>query len=434
MSEGKGKIIEKDANNKRRGKRSKSKNLASKHSPVLESLDSNSEIFPGMSLSGDCVEVRKDGAHGGETVTMSSPRRDTPWPVTNANGQQLVTNANGAPAYGQVALESPSKGHRRRLSIPKFEGTPTSNSNNTGSLPPQEWVIQPPFSIAPTSAEVVFDVRSTGYARSKVKIPSIMPPLYEIKGAVCFNTNERVDSAVDVCKEMWADRSNVDEDVAEWLKNEFGLKDAAADGHAGESLRDPSIPPIIVVHWQLPYSNSGFLGRKKEDGGQIGFFFEAGPDFVSETNELYERGSHGDDEKGSLTGNAGKLLRNWLRNASEDFALRSRFKAIMKVHNLDNIGLGTFGKYNGKPVLIKKTGALTTGTLPSGRKYVEMRCNVHGWGLMSRRGFVHVVPKLKEMIMHVGFVIEGRDDDELPERLLGSAALRQLDPNMVVNL
>ena len=95
--------------------------------------------------------------------------------------------------------------------------------------------------------------------------------MYTIKGAVCFNTKEKVDSAVEVCREMW--EGDEDEEIEVWLRNEFGL--AGVQSVEPEvSLQDDSIPPIVVVHWQLPFSNNGLFGKKKEDGGQIAFCFE----------------------------------------------------------------------------------------------------------------------------------------------------------------
>jgi hypothetical protein len=63
-----------------------------------------------------------------------------------------------------------------------------------------------------------------------------------------------------------------------------------------------------------------------------------------------------------------------------------------------------------------------------------MVCDVHGWGMFSKRGLVAVVPKLKDMVLDVGFVIEGRSEDELPERLAGSCCVANLDPKACLAL
>ena len=241
------------------------------------------------------------------------------------------------------------------------------------------------------------------------------------------------------------------------MRNEFGLGDGQVEPKV--ALDDDTIPPVVVVHWQLPFSNNGMFGKKKEDGGQIAFFFEISEEFAHECNTVEEggigeafegagkvRGQKAKQEVGSRSALSNpserltrpfslrsplsppQLLRHWLCNAPDDFALRSRFKAIMMVEDLSALGLEYLNGYNGKPVLIQKTGAIFTGTLPSGRKFLEMRCDVHGWGMMSKRGLVSVMPRIKDMTMDMGFVIEGREDDELPERLLGACRVKQLDP------
>ena len=40
-------------------------------------------------------------------------------------------------------------------------------------------------------------------------------------------------------------------------------------------------------------------------------------------------------------------------------------------------------------------------------------------------------PKFVTMVLNVGFTIEGRDDEELPEVLLGGAKVFNLDPDSV---
>ena len=106
----------------------------------------------------------------------------------------------------------------------------------------------------------------------------------------------------------------------------------------------------------------------------------------------------------------------------------------MLIEDLATLGLDYLSSYNGKPVLIQKTGAVFTGNLPSGRKFLEMRCDVHGWGIMSKRGLVSVIPRIKDMTMDMGFVIEGREEDELPERLLGACRVKELDPSAALEL
>lgn len=72
--------------------------------------------------------------------------------------------------------------------------------------------------------------------------------------------------------------------------------------------------------------------------------------------------------------------------------------------------------YNGKPVLIKKTG-----TMYRGANFIEMDVNVHKFTYPCRLCLINMKEKFAEMVIRVGFTIEGRSDEELPEVLLGCA-------------
>ena len=96
---------------------------------------------------------------------------------------------------------------------------------------------------------------------------------------------------------------------------------------------------------------------------------------------------------------------------------------MAQVHDIGKLGLpGFIEKYNGKPTLITKSGTFTTGP-----GYAEMDINVHRFGFPAKRGLYHLQEKFKDMICEVGFTIEGRDDSELPEVMLGIAKLNRLD-------
>ena len=43
----------------------------------------------------------------------------------------------------------------------------------------------------------------------------------------------------------------------------------------------------------------------------------------------------------------------------------------------------------------------------------------------------HAFPKFISMVLNIGFTIEGRDDHELPELLLGGAKVFNMDPDSI---
>ena len=74
--------------------------------------------------------------------------------------------------------------------------------------------------------------------------------------------------------------------------------------------------------------------------------------------------------------------------------------------------------YNGKPVLIRSTGLVTKGV-----NYIEIDINVHNFGTLARKGMEVMFENFSEMVIDLGFTIEGRLDEELPEALLGKVTL-----------
>merc|ERR1711908_99791 len=71
-------------------------------------------------------------------------------------------------------------------------------------------------------------------------------------------------------------------------------------------------------------------------------------------------------------------------------------------------------QYNAKPVLIQKSGALHAGA-----DFLEMDVDIRGWSYPSKSGLYTLLPSFKDILVEIGFVIEGRDDDEMPEAMLG---------------
>ena len=90
---------------------------------------------------------------------------------------------------------------------------------------------------------------------------------------------------------------------------------------------------------------------------------------------------------------------------------RWRFKAIAHIVNFDELGLPSWLKgYNAKPVLIQKSGAVHVGP-----DFLEMDVDIRGWSILSKQGLFTLFPHFKDILVEIGFVIEGRDDDEMPE-------------------
>jgi hypothetical protein len=130
-----------------------------------------------------------------------------------------------------------------------------------------------------------------------------------------------------------------------------------------------------------------------------------------------------------------KLLKRWCSIAPEEpFAERKefgRFKVLAQVRNIDDVSIPSFAKrYNGKPALIRKTGMLYRCG-PSG-SYLNMDINVHAFGYMARSGLQSIFRDFQDFILSVGFTVESRSDEELPECILGCFDLNHVDYNAAV--
>jgi len=134
------------------------------------------------------------------------------------------------------------------------------------------------------------------------------------------------------------------------------------------------------------------------------------------------------EEKGGLTVRpATRLLVRWFNEAQNNFKMRSRFKTMAVLEKIETLGLGSFiNSFNGKPTLISKSGTFTRH-----ENYVEMAINVHKFSYIARQALYRLIPKFQQFVVNLGFTIEGREDEELPEVLLGGCRLLNFDATNV---
>ncbi len=76
--------------------------------------------------------------------------------------------------------------------------------------------------------------------------------------------------------------------------------------------------------------------------------------------------------------------------------------------------------YNAKPVLIRRTG-----TIFKGSNYLEMDIHVHKFANVAKQSIYLISSRCGVMFMQIGFVIEGREDKELPETLFACVAVNR---------
>jgi len=141
--------------------------------------------------------------------------------------------------------------------------------------------------------------------------------------------------------------------------------------------------------------------------------------------------------------NAVRLFLNYIDRACVDEAVRSTFKMIGMTDDLRQMGLGMFETYNGKPVLITKSGSVFRGGV-GGVEYFEMDINVHIFNYLSRKVVHSMWKSFPGFSGRIGFVIQGatplcplrdeaggedgRGDNELPEQICGCVTVDGFDP------
>jgi len=116
---------------------------------------------------------------------------------------------------------------------------------------------------------------------------------------------------------------------------------------------------------------------------------------------------------------ASRLFSRWAARVPADTELKERFKLLVKMDNLKELGLsGMLERYNGKPALVTKSGSLHVGD-----DYIEVGVNTFRFAYLTKKGVQHVLPRIHELKLHCAVTIEGRENDELPEQALAACRL-----------
>ena len=172
------------------------------------------------------------------------------------------------------------------------------------------------------------------------------------------------------------------------------------------------VPPIMIVQMQLPTDSPPLFGSVEDGPGwAVVFYFKITEDTCNQLKDL------------STASAAVKLFVKYCENAEKDFAWRSRLKMIGCCSNLEELGVpGAIATYNAKPVMIKKTGSIYRG-----ESYLEVNINVHKWPTYVQKCIQFMYSQSTLMFLQVGFVIEGREDEDLPETLFGCVGVNRPD-------
>jgi hypothetical protein len=134
-----------------------------------------------------------------------------------------------------------------------------------------------------------------------------------------------------------------------------------------------------------------------------------------------------------------KLFAKYCQFAETDPAWRGRFKVINFCSNLEEMGVpSVIMSYNAKPVLIRRTGSVYRGhgngdssSPSSSSKYLEIDIHVHKFANLAKKSIHALSSRCSLMYMQIGFVIEGRTDEELPETLFACVGVNRPEEDKV---
>ena len=143
-------------------------------------------------------------------------------------------------------------------------------------------------------------------------------------------------------------------------------------------------PEVFVISVSLP-SEPPKLGWPTDDG--TGLTLVAYLRMTDDTRAILQRitgpnSNRSNEDLNVQKVNAARLFEEWCKKAPSDPTFLGRFKFIPTAVNTEEFGLPSYiMKYNGKPVLIKRSGV--TGTLYSHPDLVrgglmEFDVNLHG--------------------------------------------------------
>jgi hypothetical protein len=227
-----------------------------------------------------------------------------------------------------------------------------------------------------TANHVDFSLRGSDYLNDNKKIPS-EDPIYEPFAVDVFRTKSRIDHII---KKFQLPKSSK-------MSNDFNL------------------PDFFVVQIQLPTEQPSIFSYEEDGVGlAIVLFFKLKDNINVNSPQV-------------------KLFNEWSNKAPTNNDWRGRFKLICSCQNLNDLefpSILNIESYNAKPILIRKTSSVFKGD-----DYVEIDIHIHKFSNFAKQCIFALYSNCSKLLMQVGFVIEGRETNELPESLLGCISINK---------
>ncbi|GBG32617.1 Hypothetical Protein FCC1311_088422 [Hondaea fermentalgiana] len=235
----------------------------------------------------------------------------------------------------------------------------------------------------------VFSLRQVGYKVSKQKAASA-PPLYELVGMDLLKGDNKLDNI-----------------------HSFVNLPPPRKCDDLEVIKASGCPRLFVVNIQVPLKAPSMFGGE-DPGVSVVFYFAINPETAKAAAEDAERPE--------------VLL--WKRFCTEfeyNEDVRRRFKGIGMAANISDLPIPKrLHSLNGKPVILFKTAHLERAKNVEGG-CIEACIMVHKFGMIARTIFSQFRETSESIRIRSAFLVQGEEDYELPECVLGTAKITRLN-------
>jgi len=233
----------------------------------------------------------------------------------------------------------------------------------------------------------IFKVRDVGYASHKRKIAS-KPALYDCIAMDLVSADTKIEGA-HTHFQIPAPRECDDLDM----------------------IKASGLPRVLIVNFQVPSRGPSPFATGDDPGVSLIQYFGIKP-------ETAKAAGSGDTSRPELN-----LFKRFVNEWHMDESIRRRFKGIGVAANFEDLPLpNKFSTFNGKPVILYKAALPMTG-----EEFLEINVMVHKFAFVART----ILQQFKNLSANIeirnAFVIQGEDDDELPECVIACAEIHNMD-------
>ena len=203
--------------------------------------------------------------------------------------------------------------------------------------------------------------RTVGGATRIMPLPGMMDDMGSSRSSMNNVCNTEDNGADDTATKS---EEGEEEDGDGDIKGTSAANDTSVCGgkHHPE-LNGTKVPDVLVVHFMLPYEPPNMFKQKDDGpGGECVYYLKPSQRFLDEVSGRVPPTP------------ATTLFVKWCAECESDFKMRSRFKCMALVRDIDKHNFGLLKSYNGKPVLITESGRVASGYHGDVR-YLEMTAN-----------------------------------------------------------